>query len=31
VGVTHADDLALVQADVRLQVSLGERPEHAFR
>jgi hypothetical protein len=30
VGVTHADDLALVQADVRLQVSLGERPEHAF-
>ncbi|HEY1223453.1 MAG TPA: sugar phosphate nucleotidyltransferase [Acidimicrobiales bacterium] len=31
VGVTHADDLPLVQADVRLQVSLGERPEHAFR
>jgi len=30
VGVTHADDLPLVQADVRLQVSLGERPEHAF-
>jgi hypothetical protein len=31
VGVTHAHDLALVQADVRLQVSLGERPEHVFR
>jgi hypothetical protein len=31
VGVTHAGDLPLVQADVRLQVSLGERPEHAFR
>jgi hypothetical protein len=30
VGVTHADDLPLVQADVRQQVSLGERPEHAF-
>lgn len=30
VGVTHADDLALVQMDVRLQVELGERPEHAF-
>ena len=30
VGVTHADDLALVQMDVRLQVELGERPEYAF-
>ncbi len=30
VGVTHADDLALVQMDVRLQVELGERPETAF-
>ena len=30
VGVTHADDLALVQLDVRLQVELGERPEFAF-
>ena len=30
VGVTHADDLALVQMDVRLQVELGERPEFAF-
>ena len=30
VGVTHAHDLELVQADVRLQVSLGERPEFAF-
>jgi ADP-glucose pyrophosphorylase len=30
VGVTHQTDLALVQADVRLQVSLGERPAHAF-
>jgi ADP-glucose pyrophosphorylase len=30
VGVTHAEDLPMVQADVRLQVSLGERPEHAF-
>jgi hypothetical protein len=30
VGVTHADDLPIVQADVRLQVSTGERPEHAF-
>jgi hypothetical protein len=30
VGVTHAEDLPIVQADVRLQVSTGERPEHAF-
>ena len=30
VGVTHADDLPLVQMDVRLQVELGERPEFAF-
>ncbi len=30
VGVTHADDLPLVQAYVREQVELGERPEHAF-
>ena len=30
VGVTHADDLPLVQMDVRLQVELGERPESAF-
>ena len=30
VGVTHRDDLALVQADVRSQVSAGERPEFAF-
>ena len=30
VGVTHPDDLALVQMDVRLQVELGERPEHVF-
>ena len=30
VGVTHADDLPLVQAYVRLQVTMGERPEHAF-
>ncbi len=30
VGVTHADDLPLVQMDVRLQVELGERPEYAF-
>ncbi len=30
VGVTHADDLALVQLDVRLQVESGERPEFAF-
>lgn len=30
VGVTHADDLALVQMDVRLQVELGERPEFTF-
>ena len=30
VGVTHADDLALVQMDVRLQVELGERPEATF-
>ncbi|HSN02730.1 MAG TPA: sugar phosphate nucleotidyltransferase [Acidimicrobiales bacterium] len=30
VGVTHADDLPLVQMDVRLQVELGERPECAF-
>ena len=31
VGVTHADDLPLVQAYVQLQVTMGERPEHAFR
>ena len=30
VGVTHADDLPLVQMDVRLQVELGERPEYTF-
>ena len=30
VGVTHADDLPLVQAYVRLQVTMGERPEYAF-
>lgn len=30
VGVTHADDLPLVQADVLLQVSMGERPGRAF-
>ncbi len=30
VGVTHADDLPLVQADVRLQIDAGERPERAF-
>ena len=31
VGVTHPDDLALVQDDVRLQVNSGERPAHPFR
>jgi len=30
VGVTHPDDLALVQADVRSQVDAGERPDVAF-
>jgi len=30
VGVTHADDLSLVQADVLAQVSIGERPERPF-
>ncbi len=30
VGVTHADDLPLVQMEVRLQVELGERSEYAF-
>ena len=30
VGVTHADDLPLVQLEVRLQVELGERAEYAF-
>jgi NDP-sugar pyrophosphorylase family protein len=30
VGVTHAEDLPLVQADVREQVARGERPARAF-
>ena len=30
VGVTHADDLPLVQAHVREQVSMGERPKDTF-
>jgi len=30
VGVTHAEDLPLVQADVRAQVARGERPARAF-
>jgi hypothetical protein len=30
VGVTHPDDLALVQADVRSQVEAGERPGVVF-
>jgi hypothetical protein len=31
IGVTHAEDLAIVQASVRDQVARGERPEHSFR
>ena len=30
VGVTHADDLAIVQSDVADQISRGERPDRAF-
>lgn len=30
IGVTHADDLPIVQADVRDQIARGERPERAF-
>jgi len=30
VGVTHADDLPIVQSDVADQISRGERPERAF-
>jgi hypothetical protein len=30
IGVTHADDLPIVQADVLNQIARGERPERAF-
>jgi CTP:molybdopterin cytidylyltransferase MocA len=30
IGVTHADDLPIVQADVADQVARGERPDRAF-
>jgi CTP:molybdopterin cytidylyltransferase MocA len=30
IGVTHAEDLAVVQADVRAQVMAGERPDRPF-
>ncbi|MEI8148250.1 MAG: NTP transferase domain-containing protein [Actinomycetes bacterium] len=30
VGVTHPDDLAIVQEEIRKQVASGLRPEHAF-
>jgi hypothetical protein len=31
VGVTHADDLPVVQAEIAQQVARGERGEFAFR